>query len=101
AGALAAAHGVDEDELALLAGAVLELLHALGGGELCEVGVELVDRRGLGDCARQAVKQYGKRRETRSRRSFHVAHLLRGASTPRKSRVRKNALQETGQGCVN
>src|SRR5262249_23070909 len=51
-----AAHGVDEDELALLASALLDTLLALGGGKLGEVGVELFGRGRLrldGRCQQQ------------------------------------------------
>jgi hypothetical protein len=47
-----AAHGVDENELALAPGAVLDALLPLGGGKLGNLGVDLVGR-GLGSGSRR------------------------------------------------
>ena len=57
-----AAHGVDEDELALLARAVLDALLALGGGKFGEVGVEFFGRGRLRLDSRSEQQQHGERR---------------------------------------
>ena len=94
-----AAHGVDEDELAFLAGAVFDALLALGGRQLGEFGVDLLDR-GLG--ARARHRPDGENRQTDNRQTLHVRYLLLRAGFNRpggiyaaKSSGRENVLQET------
>jgi hypothetical protein len=70
-----AAHGVDENELALAPGAVLDALLPLGGGKLGKLGVDLVGR-GLGRYGRWECDR-GSSHENKKRQWFHVADPLR------------------------
>src|SRR5215467_1824149 len=67
-----AAHGMDEGELALAAGAIFESFLALGGGNLGELGVDLL-RRGLGRGDRRECER-SDGCEDKKRQWFHVAH---------------------------
>src|SRR5262245_61133876 len=58
------AHGVDENELALTPGAVLDAFLPLDGGKLGELGIDLVGR-GLGSC-RLRRGQCGASRENKN-----------------------------------
>jgi hypothetical protein len=68
---------VNDDEFALLTGAVFELLLPFGWRELCKVGVNFLDSGGLG--LRKPRWQQGEKCQSQDYRDFHVTHLFTAA----------------------